>query len=221
MNPVQILMMNQQKSEGLGYGVLYNGYTIRNSRNIAPVNCHIPTQTELSTLVTYLGGASVAGGKLKEVGFIHWNSPNTGATNEVGFYGLGTGFRRPTGLDVTQFEYLRVYGYFWTSTLEITGDYYIMWIRYDSGELSYPAIANPNTGLPIRCLCDTSDSTITDIDGNVYDTVVIGTQRWLVQNLKVTKYRDGTVIPEVTNNTTWEGLTSGALCAYDNDWNNV
>ena len=98
MNPVQILMMNQQKSKGLGYGVLYNHYTIQDSRNIAPVNCHIPTQTELSTLVTYLGGASVAGGKLKEAGTSHWDSPNTSATNITGFSGLGTGLRRSHGI---------------------------------------------------------------------------------------------------------------------------
>ena len=96
-----------------------------------------------------------------------------------------------------------------------------MWIRYDSASLYYPTLENPNLGLPIRCLCDTSDSTITDIDGNVYDTVVIGTQRWLVQNLKVTKYRNGDSIPEVTDNSIWAGLRTGALCAYNNDWNYV
>jgi len=208
---------HNQSTIGLGYGVLYNNYTIQDSRNIAPVNCHIPTQTELSTLVTYLGGASVAGGKLKEAGISHWDSPNTSATNITGFTGLGTGLRGSSGT----FDYLRVGGFFWTSTLETADDYYIMWIRYDSGELYHPAVTNSNAGLPIRCLCDTSDSTITDIDGNVYDTVVIGTQRWLVQNLKVTKYRNGDSIPEVTNNSIWAGLTTGALCAYNNDWNNV
>ena len=208
---------HNQSTIRLGYGVLYNNYTIQDSRNIAPVNCHIPTQTELSTLVTYLGGASVAGGKLKEAGISHWDSPNTSATNITGFSGLGTGLRGNSGT----FDYLRVHGFFWTSTLEKADDYYIMWIRYDSGELYDPAVTNSSAGLPIRCLCDTSDSTITDIDGNVYDTVVIGTQRWLVQNLKVTKYRNGDSIPEVTDNSIWAGLTTGALCAYNNDWNYV
>lgn len=218
MNPVQILMMNQQPTlVGLGYGLLYNAHVIEDNRNVAPIGCHIPTQAELEILVTYLGGSSIAGGKLKEIGTTHWNSPNTGATNESGFFGLGAGLRGDIGV----FDYINTGGFFWTSTSPKQNELNIMWMRYDSASLYHPAVSNSNAGLPIRCLCDTSDSTITDIDGNVYDTVVIGTQRWLAQNLKVTKYRNGDSIPEVTDNSIWAGLTTGALCAYNNDWNNV
>ena len=58
---------------------------------------------------------------------------------------------------------------------------------------------------------------ITDIDGNVYDTVVIGSQEWTVQNLKTTKLNDGTAIPEVTDNSAWAALTTPGRCAYNND----
>jgi uncharacterized protein (TIGR02145 family) len=58
---------------------------------------------------------------------------------------------------------------------------------------------------------------IYDIDGNGYYTVTIGTQVWMAENLKTTKYRDGTAIPNVTDGTTWGGLTTGAYCWYDND----
>ncbi|NVO09905.1 MAG: fibrobacter succinogenes major paralogous domain-containing protein [Bacteroidales bacterium] len=64
-------------------------------------------------------------------------------------------------------------------------------------------------------------ATVTDIDGNVYQTVVIGTQCWMKENLKTTKYNDGTPILNVTNNTTWGALTTGAYCNYNNDTNNV
>lgn len=59
---------------------------------------------------------------------------------------------------------------------------------------------------------------VRDIDGNGYDTVKIGTQIWMVQNLKTTKFRDGTPIPNVTNNAAWAALSSSAYC---NDKNEV
>ncbi|MFZ1684556.1 MAG: FISUMP domain-containing protein [Candidatus Zixiibacteriota bacterium] len=63
--------------------------------------------------------------------------------------------------------------------------------------------------------------TVADIDGNVYQTVTIGTQVWMAQNLRVTHYRNGDEIPNVTNGATWVSLTTGAYCNYDNDINNV
>jgi uncharacterized protein (TIGR02145 family) len=66
-----------------------------------------------------------------------------------------------------------------------------------------------------------SAGTVTDIDGNVYQTVTIGTQVWMAQNLKVTHYRNGDSIPNVSVAATWIALTTGALCSYDNDVNNV
>ena len=75
----------------------------------------------------------------------------------------------------------------------------------------------------MRCVRDTyegweNDVPVVDYDGNEYDVVEIGTQLWLVQNLKTTHYNDGEAIPNVEDGTTWAALTTGALCAYNNDW---
>jgi len=58
--------------------------------------------------------------------------------------------------------------------------------------------------------------TVTDIDGNVYPTVQIGDQLWMAENLKVTHYRNGDQIPNITYNLGWYGLTSGAYGVFDN-----
>jgi uncharacterized protein (TIGR02145 family) len=60
-------------------------------------------------------------------------------------------------------------------------------------------------------------STVTDIDGNVYNTVLIGSQCWMKENLKTTTYNNGTVIPNVTDEGAWVNLTSGAFVWYGND----
>lgn len=61
----------------------------------------------------------------------------------------------------------------------------------------------------------TSGGTVTDIDGNVYHTVTIGTQVWMVENLKTTKYRNGDPIANVS--ATWASLTTGEYCWYNDD----
>lgn len=107
------------------YGLLYNWYTIDNG-NIAPDGWHVPTNTEWQILVDYLGGHSFAGGKLKEAGTIHWESPNEGATNESGFSGLPGGYRNKDGV----FYSLGYYAYFWSSTETNDNN---AWYRYLSG----------------------------------------------------------------------------------------
>ncbi|MBN1998490.1 fibrobacter succinogenes major paralogous domain-containing protein [candidate division KSB1 bacterium] len=59
--------------------------------------------------------------------------------------------------------------------------------------------------------------TVTDIDGNVYKTVKIGDQWWVAENLKVTHYRNGDPIPNVTGSSEWANLSTGATCNYDNN----
>lgn len=70
-----------------------------------------------------------------------------------------------------------------------------------------PSILNP----------DLSYGKVTDIDGNEYHTINIGTQTWMVENLSVTKFRNGEAIPTVTDNGKWEKLKTAAQCTYNNN----
>ena len=132
------------------YGYLYNWYAVDDSRNIAPEGWHVPTDDEWQILVDYLGGSSVAGGKMKETGTEHWNSPNTGATNESGFTALPGGYRGYNG------SYYRMgySGYFWSST-ESGSDY--AWYRklsYDNSSVRRDYYYNKQNGFSVRCVRD-------------------------------------------------------------------
>ena len=95
-------------------------------------------------------------------------------------------------------------------------------INYDKdGKILAKAEFNFNSIEPNNQNATTSTSTtnVTDIDGNIYHTIKIGTQTWMVENLKTTKYRNGDLIPNVTDNT-WSKLNSGAYCVYNNSSTN-
>jgi uncharacterized protein (TIGR02145 family) len=81
---------NQAINE-VAYGKLYNWYTVATG-NLCPEGWHVPSQAEYEALITFLGGNSVAGGKLKSVSNL-WSQPNVGATNSSGFSALPGGIR--------------------------------------------------------------------------------------------------------------------------------
>ena len=71
--------------------------------------------------------------------------------------------------------------------------------------------------LALNSYCQTPGGGVTDIDGNRSNSVIIGTQEWMKENLNVSKYSDGTIIPQVTDPTAWVKLTTGAWCYYENN----
>ncbi|MCB9192124.1 MAG: fibrobacter succinogenes major paralogous domain-containing protein [Flavobacteriales bacterium] len=106
------------------YGRLYNGYAITDSRGLAPEGWHVATDAEWTSLVDFAGGETEAGGNLKEIGFDHWLSPNTDATDEFGFGARSAGVRLTAG----DFVGLGNYGCFWSSSFAGSGSN-LFWVR--------------------------------------------------------------------------------------------
>lgn len=121
----------------------------KNVLNVCPTGWHLPTDAEWTTLTTYLGGQSVAGGKLKETGTTNWQSPNTGATNESGYTALPGGYRYNDG----NFYVMGFNSFWWSSTESSSSDafdrsvFYLYGIVLKSGMLKH-------YGYSVRCLRD-------------------------------------------------------------------
>jgi uncharacterized protein (TIGR02145 family) len=130
------------------YGALYNWHTV-NTGKLCPTGWHVPSDVEWSTLTTYLGGESVAGGKLKETGIIHWTSPNTGATNETGFSALPGGYRGLSGTFVNKSNG----GYWWSSIEYLTTSAWSTNMRYNYKDVVFGDV-NKQDGFSIRCIKD-------------------------------------------------------------------
>lgn len=109
-----------------------------------------------------------------------------------------------------------------------------LWAGYFNGNVNVTGIMHIQGGSPGEGKVLTSDATGTaswqhttaivdpalsciDIDGNAYPTIVIGDQIWMAENLRVTKYRNGNSIPNITGDAAWEATTNGAYCWYNNN----
>ena len=140
---------NNDPSTNATYGKLYNWYAVNDSRGLAPAGWHVPSDAEWTTLVTCLGGSSVAGGAMKVTGTTTWASPNTGATNSSGFAGLPGGYR----LNIGYFGSVGVSNYLWSSTEYDTANAWGRFLEYYVGDifrLNYYKAA----GFSVRCLRD-------------------------------------------------------------------
>ncbi|MBN1185060.1 MAG: fibrobacter succinogenes major paralogous domain-containing protein [Bacteroidales bacterium] len=130
------------------YGALYNWYMI-NTDSLCPSGWHVPTNDEWAVLINFLGGESVAGGKLKETGLDHWWSPNTGATDEWNFTALPAGYRAMNGVFMPPGQY----GYWWTATQYNSTDAWYRATAYNNSTVIniHPSKKN---GFSVRCIKD-------------------------------------------------------------------
>jgi uncharacterized protein (TIGR02145 family) len=304
LTPAMCWYNNDSTSYKQTYGALYNWYSV-SAGSLCPVGWHVPSDSEWTILVNYLGGDNIAGGKMKEIGILHWSSPNGDANNISGFTALPGGYRADNSgafIDMTN------YGHFWSTTSYSTYQAWFRTLRFGNGSINPDATSfNMRAGLSVRCVADqataglspVSDFSATpttvqvnssvqfsdlstnnptswlwdfgdgmtstqqnpshsytsagtysisllvtntfgsdslmktnyitvipapqgsapvyDIDGNGYDTVHIGAQVWMKQNLKTTKYNNGVPIPIIENNLTWSMTLAPAMCWLNND----
>jgi uncharacterized protein (TIGR02145 family) len=153
-------------------------------------------------------------------------TPTTNANGLVSIeFGGGTGFSSidwSTGSYFIQTETDPTGGinYTITGTSQLLSVPYAIYAKTSGSSAKRDSILTSPNGTKYKLLV-ADDGTIftvlvtkTDNDGNSYNTVTIGTQTWMSTNLKTTTYNDGTVIPNVSNSTTWLGLSTGALCTY-------
>jgi uncharacterized protein (TIGR02145 family) len=140
---------NDRSKNAPTYGALYNWYTV-NTGKLCPTGWHAPTDSEWTALTTFMGGTSVAGGKLKETGITHWRSPNTGATNSSGFTGLPGGSH---GYSSGPFYFLGDDGFWWTSTADSDYDAWSLNLSYDNSTIDRIRY-HKRHGFSVRCLRD-------------------------------------------------------------------
>ena len=155
---------NNDSANGTTYGKLYNWYAVAgmddndpNTPNkiLAPIGFHVPSDAEWTTLIDYLGGGGVAGGKMKEIGTTHWASPNISATNTSGFTALPGGLRYGSG-DVFEggaFNYINHDFNSWTSSGRYTPDAGSINVSFNTRN-SYQGYLGRSYGLSVRCLKD-------------------------------------------------------------------
>ena len=132
------------------YGGLYNWYAVDNTHGLAPTGWRVATSTDFATLTAFLGGNSVAGGKLKETGIIHWNNPNIGAVNEVGFSLVGTGSRLNDGT----FVQINEYGNLICSNENSPTEAIVMNVKDSNIDIRWGYHSTKNYGYTVRCMRD-------------------------------------------------------------------
>lgn len=196
----------------INYGLMYNWYAVDNVKQLTPAGWSIPTKDITDALKAYVGTSD---------GY-HLRSTLWNRDNSTGFNAKGGGIRGNYGgfgeLTSSLYLYttymLYTYSYYFSITQSMADSWYWLDNRASFG-LSLRLVKNSTS------LSNGQTNYMIGNDGKIYPAICLNGAEWMVSNLAETKYRDGTLIPEVTDNTIWVGLTTGALCAYNNNWSNV
>lgn len=138
-------------SISITYGKLYNGFAV-NTGKLCPTGWHVSTFAEWTTLINFLDGDSIAGGKLKETDTSHWQNINVGATNELGFTALPGGERyidgQFVGIGRKDYKWSSI-GSWWSPSEDYKNSSHSIQNSYSSINAYF---GEPNSGLSVRCV---------------------------------------------------------------------
>lgn len=134
--------------DNAAFGYIYNGYVLIENQNICPPGWHVPTMSEWNALIDYLGGSSVAGGKMKESSDSYWISPNIGADNTSGFTALPNGYVGTEGDPHEKLEEACIM----VATFDSYGNPGFIGIHYNYSSAFFNQNSSKVTGSSIRCI---------------------------------------------------------------------
>ena len=129
------------------HGILYNWMAVNDSRGVCPTGWHVPSSFEWDTLAKFLGGNEVAGGKMKAK--LHWETPNTSATNESSFHALPKGMYGVNG----SFNNIGKNAYWWSSSEHGVSSAWGREIGFNESAL-FAGHGDKRDGLSVRCIKD-------------------------------------------------------------------
>ena len=142
------------------YGVLYNWSAVMDGaasssanpsgvQGVCPSGWHVPSKAEWEELINTVGGADLAGYKLKEAGTDHWNVNNT-TDNQTGFTALPGGYLR----NINLFDDIYNYGYWWSTTEKDSNDAFRIQMNYINGQVTIFGSSKETAAINIRCVMD-------------------------------------------------------------------
>lgn len=234
--PLIIQMINQTEANSeiiskehntsvppINFGLLYNKFAaLHEPFFTSSDDWRLILESEFFGFRTYIGGPTIGGGVLKEMGFDFWDTPNAGATNAFGFNARGGGSRSGSN---GSFNNLRKAAFFMVrASFSVNISRFNLTNTFASlgfGALGFRDGASARLIKLAPGVADGVTTTYCGNNGRVYRAVCIDEIFWMSDNLAETKYRDGSPIPEITDNNDWKNDSDGAFSAYDNDFSNV
>jgi len=200
------------------YGYLYNAYVLADARKMTSSDdWRYFEADDRDSLIAGLGGdVNTAGGKIKETGFVFWDSPNTGAVDMFDFSFIGAG--RRAGFDgvsgsLNTFGGIRGKASAVNFTLGISAAHGTS--VFGIGALGVTDGASVRFVKDAVGVADGVTTTYTGNDGKVYNAVCVNEIYWMTENLEETEYRNGDPITEVIGDAAWAALYTEGWCLYN------